>query len=132
VVRIDTSGSYRPWVGPVWTDVLPDLPQAAAARAFLSALRRDLASMRAFRVAWRTASFLASRPEEQHAAREELWLRDFARAKIEGYSADGQRRFTIFLSTPGEKWFSVAMDLESGKVAAIDVNEITVPRAKTR
>lgn len=128
----DAPASNRTWFGPVWTDVLPDTPNAAPARAFLKAVRGDLASMRAFRLAWRTAQFLGSRPEAKHVEREEIWLRDFGKAKLEGYSADGDRRFAIFLSTPDEKWFSFAMDLENSKIAGVYVNEIMVPRPKTR
>lgn len=128
----DAPASNRTWFGPVWTDVLPDTPNAAPARAFLKAVRGDLASMRAFRLAYRTAQFLGSRPEEKHVEREEIWLRDFGKAKLEGYSADGDRRFAIFLSTPDEKWFSLAMDLENSKIAGVYVNEIMVPRPKKK
>lgn len=112
----------------MWTDVLPDSPNAAAARAFLKALRGDLAVMRAFRLAHRTASFLASRSEEKHVERETKWLREFAKAKLEGYSIEGGW-CALYLSTPDDKWYTFALELEGAKIAGITVSEVRVQQA---
>jgi hypothetical protein len=115
----------------VWKNVLPDTPGVAPARAFLNALRGNREAMRRFRLAHRTEKFIASRPEEKHAEREELWLRDFGKAKLEGYSLDdGCRRLALYLSTPDEKWYELAMELEASKIAGIYVAEIRVPATR--